>query len=116
MEKTEDTQLLEQDKPNNRFEPFKPFSWTTHVKPPCPEIDFISQAHDIADGIELDLELIEESWLSRDDRDIVPELHAGQESRLLRLPIASSGLLAERSMEPLSEADDAARKNKQENK
>lgn len=126
MEKTEQAQLKallgalietspDREKPqgeesSKRIESFEPFSWTPHIKHPSIEINLISHTHDIAAGLELVLELIEDCWLIRDNEDNVPLLHEGQQSKLLRLAISSSALLSERSMEILSWKEDAARK------
>jgi len=125
MEKTEQAQLKallgalietspDREKPQGEetskcIESFVPFSWTPHIKHPSIEINLISHTHDIASGLELALQLIEQSWLDRDDEDIVPDIHEGQASRLMRFAIASCALLAE---QVLSRAEDAARKKK----
>lgn len=109
MEKTEYTHPLEQDKPKNRFASFTPFSWTPTVKRSNANINFITQAHDIAAGIETILQLIERSSLDRDHEDGVPVLNLAHEGALMRMAISCSSLLAERAMEILSEREDAAR-------
>lgn len=106
-----DNKKSQEDKtPKNYCESFTPFSWTPNVEPPCPEINFIGRVHDIFTGIELVLELIEDSQLCRDDENNAPFLHEGQQSKLLRLAISASALLSERSMEILSWKENAARK------
>lgn len=105
-----DNQTPQDEISKNYCESFTPFKWTPHVEPPCPEINFIGRVHDISSGIELALQLIEDSQLCRDDKNNVPLLHEGQQSKLLRLAVASCALLSERSMEILSWKENAARK------
>ena len=70
----------------------------------------IDQSHDIAAGFELILQLAEQSWLDRDYKDSMPDLHEGQALRVMRFAISVSELLSERAMEILSKAEDSARK------
>ena len=70
----------------------KPFDWFAGTKPPC-GVDFdhqnlITQSHDISNGVQTVLELIEQNGLQKDD-DYPPFLSGTQEGALLRLCIAS---------------------------
>lgn len=86
---------------------FKPFSW--HFDPKHSKDELLAvAAHDIANGIELALELIESDELALDAGD-AQILNAGQRGVLMRFAITSARLLADSAYANIEFSNDRKR-------
>ncbi len=101
MEKTEHTQSLEQDNPQEYFEPF---GWKPRIKKHQSDYaDFIEDVNFTTRGIETILELLESASL---DRGESTALNKYQEGVLIRFAIVSCRTLTDRACELLLDIDE----------
>lgn len=93
---------------NSSEEPqtFKPFSWLSEDAQYLPLASFAAKTFDIAQGIGLIMEMIEDTQLCEDEEDRSPMLSAGQCGVLQRMVIATADALQSEARHAMSWLDE----------